>query len=357
MDQHGRDALVSILTPAYNHASVIGACLGSVRSQDYGNWEQIVIDDGSTDGTQSVVERHADARLRYERQEHVGIWRLADTYNRALALARGTLIAILEGDDLWTPHHLDRLAPGLADPEVVLSYGRTALYANNAPLKHVIPDERFRRTFGRSALLNSPVGAATYAMLHRRGLTYTYPCAVLIRRDALEAIGGFQHVEGLGTADYPTFLRLSLRGPFAYTDEVVAYWRRHAGATSALIRMSMYARVRDFALEFARGQAADVLTPKQRSEIERSWEELPARLALHAGRTRLLRGAWAESRRDFARALRTREPMVFGAALAGLVASWLRRDIEGLVRISGRADLRSTAFDPQAADLPPQADS
>ena len=58
------------------------------------------------------------------------------------------------------------------------------------------------------------------AMLHARLLLL--PCALIIRRDALDQIGGFQHVEGLGVTDVPTQLRLALLNRFAYSDRVVA---------------------------------------------------------------------------------------------------------------------------------------
>ena len=93
--------LVSILTPAYNHARFVGPCIESVLSQTYANWEQIIFNDGSTDNTGEIVKRYSDRRIRYYRQENQGIEKLAKTYNRALAEARGSIVVILEGDDLW----------------------------------------------------------------------------------------------------------------------------------------------------------------------------------------------------------------------------------------------------------------
>ncbi len=59
---------VSVITPTYNHAAFLGACLESVRRQTFAQWEQIVIDDGSTDANPEVVASHRDKRLRYEHQ-------------------------------------------------------------------------------------------------------------------------------------------------------------------------------------------------------------------------------------------------------------------------------------------------
>ena len=68
--------LVSIITPTYNHEKFIGQCIESVLSQTFSTWEQIIIDDGSTDGTLETIARYKDKRIRYIWQENMGIWRL-----------------------------------------------------------------------------------------------------------------------------------------------------------------------------------------------------------------------------------------------------------------------------------------
>ena len=118
--------LVSIITPTYNHALYIGRCLESVLAQTEPRWEQIVIDDGSTDGTAEIVNQFTDARIRYVAQRHRGIAGLGDAYNLALRMARGEYVAILEGDDFWPQDKLERQLPEFEDPEVVLSWGLAA---------------------------------------------------------------------------------------------------------------------------------------------------------------------------------------------------------------------------------------
>jgi glycosyltransferase involved in cell wall biosynthesis len=87
--------LVTVITPTYNHEQYIRACIESVLSQTYPKWEQVIVDDGSTDKTPEIIGSYKDKRIRYVRQENVGIFRLPETYNRALAAARGELIAML----------------------------------------------------------------------------------------------------------------------------------------------------------------------------------------------------------------------------------------------------------------------
>jgi glycosyltransferase involved in cell wall biosynthesis len=100
--------LVTILTPTYNRASYIAAAIESVLAQTYPNWELIVIDDASTDGTGAVVEnfiekekaaRGGTSRISYIRQpKNVGI---AKNRNTGLEKARGKYVAVLDSDDIW----------------------------------------------------------------------------------------------------------------------------------------------------------------------------------------------------------------------------------------------------------------
>ncbi len=99
--------LVSIITPTYNHEKFIGTCIESVLKQTYQNWEMIIIDDGSTDKTGVVVAKYDDDRIKYVKQENLGIWKLSETYNKALDMSMGDLVAILEGDDAWPNFKLE----------------------------------------------------------------------------------------------------------------------------------------------------------------------------------------------------------------------------------------------------------
>ncbi|WP_052002849.1 glycosyltransferase [Microvirga sp. BSC39] len=101
------EPLVSVVIPAYNAAATIEATLTSVRCQTYRQLEILVVDDGSTDQTSELVERHArdDPRIRLIYQENQG---LAAARNRAISLARGELIAPVDADDLCHPKKFER---------------------------------------------------------------------------------------------------------------------------------------------------------------------------------------------------------------------------------------------------------
>lgn len=100
---------VSIVTPAFNAAATIGRCIESVRSQSFGDWEQIIVDDGSSDETVEVVRRYAsgDNRLRLVQQgKNRGA---GPARNAAIATARGRYIAFLDADDEWYPEKLEKV--------------------------------------------------------------------------------------------------------------------------------------------------------------------------------------------------------------------------------------------------------
>jgi glycosyltransferase involved in cell wall biosynthesis len=342
MTLRGFAPLVSVLTPTFNQARFIDQCISSVIAQRYTNWEQLIIDDESSDDTADVVgRRRDDARVRYERQAHVGIMALASTYNRALRSTRGELVAILEGDDYWAPEQLETLVPKFRDPDVVLAYGRTAVVVGGRPNGKTIPDERFARMNGTRALFNRPPGAAAAVML-RTGFPFAFPCAVVIRRSALVAIGGFQTAKGLGAMDYPTFLKLAMLGRFEYVDAVLAYWRRHPASGS----WSTHQQAMRAAGEFARGFIGDHaghlgLGTEQLVEIERAWQQRLQRAAFNSGRYLLLQRRWRDARDQFVQAARSSYPPILLGGVVGFVASLLRTDIEGLMSAAGRVSFRN----------------
>ncbi len=100
--------LVSIITPSWACAGFIGETIRSVQAQTYPNWELLVQDDCSTDGTRQVVEAFArtDARIKYAcNPSNAGA---AVTRNNALLRAAGRWVAFLDSDDLWLPQKLER---------------------------------------------------------------------------------------------------------------------------------------------------------------------------------------------------------------------------------------------------------
>ena len=99
--------LISILTPAYNSSKYILDAVNSVVSQTYSNWEMLIIDDCSTDGTYEIAEKIADDRiivLSTEKNSGGG----AVPRNLALERARGRFVTFLDSDDLFLPQKLEK---------------------------------------------------------------------------------------------------------------------------------------------------------------------------------------------------------------------------------------------------------
>lgn len=94
---------VSVIIPTYNRERFIADAIDSVLTQTYDDFEVIVVDDGSSDGTPAILSRYADDRLIHLRQNNNGRSRAR---NRALAIARGKYIAFLDSDDVYLPDKL-----------------------------------------------------------------------------------------------------------------------------------------------------------------------------------------------------------------------------------------------------------
>jgi glycosyltransferase involved in cell wall biosynthesis len=111
--------ILSIVLPTYNRVSFLPQAFEAICSQTFADWELIVVDDGSTDDTETVVRQLAkriDRPVRYVRQENRGAY---GARNTGLDLASGKFVAFYDSDDRWLPHHLKECVDALeAHPEV-----------------------------------------------------------------------------------------------------------------------------------------------------------------------------------------------------------------------------------------------
>lgn len=238
--------LVSILTPTYNHAHYIADCIKSVQSQSYTNWEMIIVDDGSTDETYSIASKFAsdDYRIKVFTQPNQGIYKLAKTYNFALSKSSGKYIAILEGDDVWLPRKLELQIPLIeGDQDAVLSWGIAHAYSTDLMKRyHEISGKKYQRQL----VENFPVKSALRVLLfysHMPALT------VVVRKTALQSIGGFVSVAGLPTTDLPTWQELAFLGKFIYIDQPLGYWRTSENQATQMYPVEMMKGVRDLAIK------------------------------------------------------------------------------------------------------------
>lgn len=105
--------MVSVIVPVHDVAEYIGTAIGSLRAQEFSDFEALVIDDGSTDGSAATARAAfaGDPRFRLITQRHLG---LSAARNRGLDLARGQFVAFLDGDDAYAPGFLAQMVAAAA---------------------------------------------------------------------------------------------------------------------------------------------------------------------------------------------------------------------------------------------------
>jgi len=208
-----RTGLVSVVIPCYNQAHFLGEAIESVLAQSYRNFEVIVVDDGSTDGTPEVASRYEEARL--VRQENRG---LAGARNRGLAEARGEYVVFLDSDDRLLAGALEAGVRELnAHPGCAFVSGHYRPIAANRSSRAVPPRPRVGRNHYLALLRDN------YIMM---------PASVIYRRWVFGEVGGFDGSVD-AAADWDLYLRIARRFPVHHHGEVVAEYRWHGANMTA----------------------------------------------------------------------------------------------------------------------------
>lgn len=204
------DPCVSVIIPAYNSAATVADAIGSVFAQSRRDFELIAVNDGSTDDTEEILRKFGEP-LKVISQPNAGA---AAARNKGLAAARGTYVAFLDADDFWHPELLARLVPVLeADRQCVLAYADLEIVDSNG--------ESLKTSLIGDSKAHAP---ALEEML--RQVWPIMPSAVVMRRDVLEAIGGFcTEFRGCTYEDLYCWMRAREIGHFAYVPERLACWR------------------------------------------------------------------------------------------------------------------------------------
>ena len=229
---------VSVIIPAYNAEAYIADTVRSVLEQTYQDFEVIVVDDGSSDGTLRALEpfRH---KVRVHAQRNGGV---ATARNTGVSLASGSYIAFLDADDLWLPQKLER-----------------QLTASSAPMTFT---DRFNiGARGELPELQSDVtpmtGGDLFVPLMREG-NFITNTSVVMRRALFEKMGGFY--TGLnGTEDWDLWIRIAEHHDIGFVAEPLVRYRFHAGGISRnFVRMGRErVQVITRALALERGRALD----------------------------------------------------------------------------------------------------
>lgn len=210
---------VSVIVPTYNRARVIGRTIENIFEQTYQNVEVIIVDDGSTDDTQSTLKRFGD-RIRVVTQANLGP---AIARNRGAKAASGEIIAFQDSDDLWKPTKLERQVELLERNEsIACCLCNVLMRASDGLTSFDHSQIRLDREHG--LWLNVTDVLTTRFLLFNQ--------AAAIRRPAFEKVGGFaEDLKYLEDYDLP--LRLSLEGPWALIREpLVIYGEASPGSFS-----------------------------------------------------------------------------------------------------------------------------
>ncbi len=191
---------VSVIIPTYNRAAWVGEAAASVSAQTFRDYELMVVDDGSTDGTGEALAS-LGGRLKVLRlEERRGV---SAARNRGAAEARGEWLAFLDSDDLWLPEKLSQQMAYLkSHPECAICQTEEIWIRNGV---RVNPPKTHRKAGGD-------------IFLQSLGRCLVSPSAVVLRRRLFEELGGFD--ETLPAAeDYDLWLRIAWRHPVGLVPE------------------------------------------------------------------------------------------------------------------------------------------
>lgn len=227
------EPLVSVVMPARNRERCIARAIESVLAQTYRNFELIVVDDGSSDGTADVAARYKD-RLTLVRQNKQGAY---PARNNGLRRATGELIALADSDDAWFPDKLERQVLLMRRKQLGLVFGDTIQLAEA---------RNGARRIGRSFRASPPRRGRVAGALAWRNFVPT--TTVLVRRSCIDEIGGFCTSSAV-SADYLAWFRIALKHEFDYVDAPVCYYTFNKESISFDLGRALAARISLFSAE------------------------------------------------------------------------------------------------------------
>lgn len=197
--------MISVVIPLYNKEKQIAHTLRSVLNQILQNFEVVIVDDGSTDGSVAEVEKFEDSRIRLIHQQNAGV---SAARNRGIEEAKGELIAFLDADDEWKSEYL------ATQYHLYQKYPDCSVFACNYEFRNsdgVVTSTIIRKIpfAGEDGILPNyfEVACCSHPPL--------WTSAVMVKKQAIQAIGGFP-VEIKSGEDLLTWARLACRNSIAY---------------------------------------------------------------------------------------------------------------------------------------------
>jgi glycosyltransferase involved in cell wall biosynthesis len=215
---------VSVITPVYNGEKYLQQAIHSVLTQSFEDWEFVVVDDGSTDSTPVILSEYSDPRLIVLSQVNSGE---AAARNKGLDHAQGELIAFLDADDIYLPHHLSETVTYLNQYR-----DRDAVYTDGY---HI--DQEGQRLNNLSSRRRGPFEGWVFPEVVRAADVFGPPMVVVLRRELVD-----QHAIEFDPRivigpDWDFLTRYSEIANFGYIDKPTCLYRIHTTNISVLTGM------------------------------------------------------------------------------------------------------------------------
>jgi glycosyltransferase involved in cell wall biosynthesis len=231
----------SVIVPTYNGAQYISLTLESIISQTISDWELLVVDDGSRDGTLEIVQRYVDndRRIRLLKQS---VGNVASSRNLGLSniASMSQYVIFLDHDDVLESDALLNLISELdANSEAVAAHGLARyIDGEGERIREGEAEEwtRNRQCATDDGLIAWPVSRPTIFAVEAVANYIFTPGQVAIRRSALDAIGPLDPATAPAD-DYDLWLRLCAMGDMAFMDRIVLNFRQHSSNQSRRARM------------------------------------------------------------------------------------------------------------------------
>jgi len=333
--------LVSIISPTYNHEKHIADCIKSVLNQTYQNWEMIIIDDGSTDGTFAIAEEYAvnDHRIQAYTQKNIGIFRLGESYNIALSKCKGKYVAILECDDVWLSEKLSIQVEVLEqNPQCVLSWGKAYLSSADLSENYYLAP---KNTEDEPLFFNKPVGSFLKKFIYT---TLIPALTIVIRKEALDSLGGFVQKYNLPLVDIPTTLELLLKGEFAFINQPLGHWRIYPTQVTKTytgqMTSSYYLLIQEMMQTHSEIFAQHGLTKEL---VDNHFANKLVVSYSRSGRYKLIRKDFKGARKDYVYSIihfGLHQPIWKLRSIVGLLMSFFHSDVEWIAKLIGNTSYK-----------------
>jgi len=215
--------IISVIIPAYNYGNFIGECLDSVLSQTFKNWECIVVDNGSTDSTSSIVKNYVnkDSRIKYHYTDQKGV---SLARNLGVELSEGSYILPLDADDKIAESFLEKAIEIMnKNPQLSLIYCDAVLFGN-VNKKWILPTFDFKNMLIENSIF----------------------CSALIKKNEFLAVHGYNVNMVEGFEDWDFWIRYLNNNKKVYKiNEPLFYYRIKQNSRNSVLDSEKQLRLRN----------------------------------------------------------------------------------------------------------------